>query len=73
MIPNHEIDLLFDYDLWPSRRPKVIMQTVGHVSGAAHFYSRQQLQNDPFPKDQVMIDSRMCLISITTSILMIRK
>ena len=29
------------------------MQTVGHVSGATHFYSRQQLQNDPFPKDKV--------------------
>jgi hypothetical protein len=29
------------------------MQTVGHVSGAAHFYSRQQLKTDPFPTDQV--------------------
>jgi hypothetical protein len=29
------------------------MQTVGHISGAANFYSRQQLQNDPFPKDKV--------------------
>ena len=32
------------------------MQTVGHISGATHFYSRQQLGNDPFPKDQVIID-----------------
>jgi hypothetical protein len=31
------------------------MQTVGHISGAAHFYSRQQLKNDPFPKDKVNI------------------
>jgi hypothetical protein len=31
------------------------MQTVGHISGAAHFYSRQQLKNDPFPNDAVII------------------
>lgn len=53
-IPEHEIDVIFDYELWPTRRPKIIMQTVGHISGATHFYSRQQLKNDPFPKDQVM-------------------
>ncbi|CAF1190346.1 unnamed protein product [Adineta steineri] len=50
-----EVDVLFDYDLWPTRRAKIIMQTVGHVSGAACFYSRQQLQNDPFPKDKNMM------------------
>ncbi|CAF1249094.1 unnamed protein product [Rotaria sordida] len=54
-IPDHEIDVLFDYDLWPTRRPKIVMQTVGHISGAAHFYSRQQLKNDPFPKDRNMM------------------
>ena len=71
MIPNHEIDIVFDYDLWPSRRPKVIMQTVGHVSGAAYFYSRQQLQKDPFPKEQVTIIGRRK--HMTAYILMIRK
>jgi hypothetical protein len=29
------------------------MQTVGHISGATPFYSRQQLKNDPFPTDKV--------------------
>ncbi|CAF1000041.1 unnamed protein product [Adineta ricciae] len=54
-LPEHEIDVLFDYDLWPTRRPKIIMQTVGHISGAAYFYSRHQLINDPFPKDRNMM------------------
>ncbi|UJR28526.1 hypothetical protein I4U23_009763 [Adineta vaga] len=54
-ISDHEIDVLFDYDLWPTRRPKIIMQTVGHVSGAAYFYSREHLTNDPFPKDRNMM------------------
>lgn len=54
-IPDHDVDILFDYDLWPTRRPKVIMQTVGHVSGAAHFYSRHSLKNDPFPQERNMM------------------
>ena len=29
------------------------MQTVGHISGAAYFYGRHQLKNDPFPKNKV--------------------
>ncbi|CAF4305469.1 unnamed protein product, partial [Rotaria magnacalcarata] len=54
-IPDYDIDVIFDYDLWPTRRPKIVMQTVGHVAGAARFYSRQQLANDPFPKDRNMM------------------
>ncbi|CAF1382931.1 unnamed protein product [Didymodactylos carnosus] len=52
---DHDIDLIYDYELWPNRRPKIIMQTVGHITGAAHFYSRHQLTNDPFPKEKNML------------------
>jgi len=38
------------------------MQTVGHISGATHFYSRQQLKNDPFPKDKVNIFHAIVLL-----------
>lgn len=31
------------------------MQTAAHVSGAAHFYSREQLKNDPFPPERVNV------------------
>ncbi|CAF3220732.1 unnamed protein product [Rotaria socialis] len=54
-IPDCDIDVMFDYELWPTRRPKIVMQTVSHVAGAARFYSRQQLANDPFPKDRNMM------------------
>ena len=46
------------------------MQTVGHVAGATHFYSRQQLQNDPFPSDKVSSNViRQCSVLIEITVL----
>ncbi|KAK0416387.1 hypothetical protein QR680_012454 [Steinernema hermaphroditum] len=37
----NEIDVIHDYDMTPSRRPKILMCTCGHVAGAAHYYRPQ--------------------------------
>ena len=46
--PNEEIEIIHDYDLLPSRRPKILVQTAGHVSGAAFYYRRENVKNDPW-------------------------
>ena len=40
-----EIDVIKDYDMTPgSRRPKFVMQTCAHVSGAAFLYNHELLE-----------------------------
>lgn len=47
------LEIIHDFDLHISRRPKVLMQTAGHVSGAARFYQKQDLgENDPWNSNQ---------------------
>jgi len=38
------ISKIHDFELGPSRRPKVLVQTAGHVSGAVRFYQKQDCQ-----------------------------
>ena len=49
-VPNAEMEIIFDYELLPSRRPKILVQTAGHVSGAAFYYRRENIRNDPWPE-----------------------
>ncbi|CAF0716922.1 unnamed protein product [Brachionus calyciflorus] len=44
---NNEIDVIKDFEMMPgNRRPKIIMQTCAHVSGAAYFYDPKKIEND---------------------------
>jgi len=51
-LPKYDIEAIHDFELHPTRRPKVLVQTAGHVSGAAHYYQRSDLQNDPWNEKQ---------------------
>ncbi|KAM8930896.1 cyanocobalamin reductase / alkylcobalamin dealkylase [Pelodytes ibericus] len=46
--PSDEMDVIYDYELHPNRRPKVLMQTAAHVSGAAYYYQRKDVPDDPW-------------------------
>ncbi|CAN2390874.1 Methylmalonic aciduria and homocystinuria type C protein [Pristimantis euphronides] len=46
--PLHTVDVVYDYELHASHRPKVLMQTAAHVSGAARYYRRKDVQQDPW-------------------------
>ena len=48
-----EIEAIHDFELLPSRRPKVLVQTAGHVSGAAYYYRRADVQPDPWEDSKV--------------------
>lgn len=53
VLNDFDIEIIHDYELTPTRRPKILMQTAGHVSGAARFYQRSDLEDeDPWKKDK---------------------
>lgn len=43
-----DIETIHDFELTPTRRPKVLVQTAGHVSGAVRYYQRKDLTSDPW-------------------------
>lgn len=50
--PQFEVDVIQDYDMHPDRRPKVLVQTAGHVAGAAYYYQREHLDKVADPWDE---------------------
>ena len=50
-----DVEAIHDFELLPSRRPKVLVQTAGHVAGAAYYYQRADVQPDPWDQSQVGI------------------
>ena len=42
---HYEFDVIHDFDMQPTRRPKVLVQTAGHVSGAAYYYQKNDVEN----------------------------
>jgi len=51
--PEHEIEMMHDFEMRPgTRRPKILVQTAGHVSGAAYFYQKDDIANSPWEPNQ---------------------
>ncbi|RCN46689.1 MMACHC-like family protein [Ancylostoma caninum] len=44
-----EYELLHDHSLWANRKPKILMQTCGHISGAAFYYQPFQVGGEGWP------------------------
>jgi len=44
--PDHEIVSLHDFQLHGNRRPKILVQTAGHVAGAVRFYQQKKKSKD---------------------------
>ncbi|MFT7808957.1 methylmalonic aciduria and homocystinuria type C protein [Arapaima gigas] len=44
--PDEPIDISYDYEMLPSRKPKFLAQTAAHVAGAAYYYQRADITND---------------------------
>ena len=45
--PEYRVEFLQDSELLPSRRPRVLVQTAAHVSGAAYYYQRSDVSPRP--------------------------
>lgn len=48
LFPSYQVEVIQDYELLPSRRPKVLVQTAGHVAGAAYYYQRTDVDPQPW-------------------------
>lgn len=49
LFPQYAVEVIQDFELHPaSRRPKVLVQTAGHISGAARYYQRSDVEPDPW-------------------------
>ena len=55
-----EVHALHDFELHHSRRPKVLVQTAGHVAGAARYYQRSDVINDPWDEKKVSGHDHFC-------------
>lgn len=42
------MDISYDYEMLPSRKPKFLAQTVAHVSGAAYYYQQADVTDQPW-------------------------
>lgn len=61
--PDLEVETIHDFELLPSRRPKVLVQTAGHVAGAAFYYQRKDVVPDPWDEKTVgYILLKTCLL-----------
>ncbi|KAK3591265.1 hypothetical protein CHS0354_010630 [Potamilus streckersoni] len=47
-----EIESIHDFEMDHNRRPKILVQTAGHVAGAAYYYQRSDVDPDPWSKEQ---------------------
>ncbi|KHJ89069.1 hypothetical protein OESDEN_11119 [Oesophagostomum dentatum] len=46
---NVEYELLFDSSLYPNRKPKILLQTCGHISGATYYYKPSLVSDETWP------------------------
>nr|XP_040144515.1 cyanocobalamin reductase / alkylcobalamin dealkylase isoform X3 [Ictidomys tridecemlineatus] len=47
-LPELQMEVIADYEVYPNRRPKILAQTAAHVAGAAYYYQRQDVEADPW-------------------------
>ncbi|KAJ8279021.1 hypothetical protein COCON_G00060870 [Conger conger] len=46
--PGQEVNISYDYEMLPSRKPKFLAQTAAHVAGAAYYYQRADIAVNPW-------------------------
>ncbi|XP_037325491.2 cyanocobalamin reductase / alkylcobalamin dealkylase [Pungitius pungitius] len=45
---GNEVDVSYDYELLPSRKPRFLAQTAAHVCGAAFYYQQADVREQPW-------------------------
>ena len=51
LFPDLQVEFVQDSELMPSRRPRVLVQTAGHVAGAAYYYQRTDVSRQPWSEE----------------------
>ena len=52
---------MYDYELNHNRRPRVLVQTAGHLAGAVYYYQRYDVTQQPWTPRQVIYTSNRYL------------
>ncbi|XP_032073382.1 methylmalonic aciduria and homocystinuria type C protein isoform X5 [Thamnophis elegans] len=47
------MDIMYDYEILPTRKPKFLAQTAAHVSGAAYLYQRKDVHQDSWGEKKI--------------------
>lgn len=66
-----EVEAIHDFELHHSRRPKVLVQTAGHVSGACYYYRRDDVIPDPWGDKKVITVNPLTDFSLYVTILQV--
>lgn len=48
--PGQDVDVRYDFELFPNRKPKFLAQTAAHVSGGAFYYQQSNVEDHPWTK-----------------------
>ncbi|KAM9761305.1 cyanocobalamin reductase / alkylcobalamin dealkylase [Menidia menidia] len=51
--PEQKVDVRYDYELLPNRKPKFLAQTAAHVSGAAFYYQQSDVTDQPWAEKKM--------------------
>ncbi|CAI5777294.1 Alkylcobalamin:glutathione S-alkyltransferase [Podarcis lilfordi] len=52
-LADQQVDIMYDYELLPNRKPKFLAQTAAHIAGAAYYYQRKDVQQDPWGEKKI--------------------
>uniref|UniRef100_A0A8D0DY16 Cyanocobalamin reductase / alkylcobalamin dealkylase n=1 Tax=Salvator merianae TaxID=96440 RepID=A0A8D0DY16_SALMN len=52
-LDNQQLDIMYDYEMLPNRKPRFLAQTAAHVAGAAYYYQRKDVQQDPWGEKKI--------------------
>ncbi|XP_014667334.1 PREDICTED: methylmalonic aciduria and homocystinuria type C protein homolog [Priapulus caudatus] len=47
LFSGEKITCIHDFELTPTRRPKILVQTASHIAGAAYYYQRNDVKEQP--------------------------
>ena len=53
LLKNYEVDIIHDYEHHPTRRPKILVQTAGHVSAGAYYYQPSDEDKKRWPNTKL--------------------
>ena len=53
LFSDYNVETIHDFELHSNRRPKLLVQSAGHVSGAAFYYQKQNVESNPWKDKRI--------------------
>ena len=52
VLSAYNVKIIQDHEVHTNRQPQILVQTAGHVSGAAYFYQKKDVKDSPWPSNK---------------------